>query len=140
MEHEPRFAHSGERNTLLRPLRVAEDGGLGSCRSVHSDDLDLDASAEQFARDVRAPSNEPRPVARGLEGPLGAGRGDFQDVSFCDRVVPIQPRLYRTRRTSAVVYTNLCSVAPVDANVEDRTTPRPASPKLDQIEGKCIKL
>lgn len=125
---------------MLHTTRVTQERDLRPLDPLDSQNLTFDASADGRARNRDPATGEATPVGSVPQGAFDPWRRHFQHVLLAHQPRCVEPGLERPRHLGAIVNRHLRTVAPVDANIEERTARSTAAPELDQVEAQRVNL
>jgi hypothetical protein len=82
---------------------------------------------------IRPTSHEPSPLG-GRPDWTVTWRRDLQHIPFCDNAAGIEARLEPARDLRAIVDFYVCTIPPIDANLDEWSAPGSPFPELDELE------
>ncbi len=125
---------------MFHAFRIAQARDLAPFTPFQSQDFALDPTANSRTRHRSAASDETSPIGGVPERSLHSRRRDFQHVLITDQSGRVEPRLECTRRLGAIIDRHFRSIAPVDANVEQRPARRTTTPEFHEVESQRVNL
>jgi hypothetical protein len=138
VKRQPRLLDGGKRKAPLIAALISYDHNFLADIPVDTSDLNfVGATACRIARhiggDYRAAADKPSPIFRAPKRPFETRRRHFQNVSLAAKVFGVQLLLDRARCSRAIIDRDLCTVFPLDTNVDDRTTFAASNLQLEKL-------